>query len=306
MHKDLKIVNISGGLGNQMFQYAFALMLQQHCPEAQVMIDTHHYHTLFFKRFGSVNLHNGYELDKVFANATLPVARRSDIKHVTRYIPNYVLSRLARRFLPCLATEYVAPLSENFIRNENVLSPGDKYYEGYWQSQSYFTDMKPLLLKVFSPSAPNAYNTEMIARIEHEDSIGLHVRRGDYQNAPEFNGICTPSYYKEAITRAIQDGRRHTLFVFSNDIPWCRANLPEMAAGHDIVFVDGNKGTDSCWDMFLMTHCRQLVIANSTFSWWGAYLNENAEHVYAPSTWVRHDAPVDMLCPEWVKINVLA
>lgn len=303
MSQSMKIVNMAGGLGNQMFQYAFAMMLQQHFPDDKVMVDTHHYNTLFFKKFGSVNLHNGYELNLVFSNAALPVATKSDLRKVTRYIPNYVLSRVARRFLPRLSTEYVEPLSENFTRNDDVLRPGDCYYEGYWQSHSYYTGMKPLLHQLFTPPRPNAYNAEMTALIEQSDSIGLHVRRGDYKNAPEFNGICTPGYYKKAIDKATKDGRVHTLFVFSNDIAWCRENIPQMANSQDIVFVDGNKGSDSCWDMFLMTHCRQLVIANSTFSWWGAFLNQRAEHIYAPATWLWRKCDIDILAPEWERVE---
>ena len=222
MSQNLKIVNMAGGLGNQMFQYAFATMLQQHFPNDKVMVDTQHYNTLFFKEFGSVNLHNGYEINLVFSNATLPVATKDDLRKVTRYIPNYVLARVVRHFLPRLATEYVEPLSENFTRNDAVLQQGDCYYEGYWQSHSYYTGMKPLLHQLFTPPRPNAYNSEMTALIEQSDSIGLHVRRGDYKSAPEFNGICTPAYYKKAIEKATNDGRKHTLFVFSNDIPWCR------------------------------------------------------------------------------------
>lgn len=303
MSQNLKIVNMAGGLGNQMFQYAFATMLQQHFPNDKVMVDTQHYNTLFFKEFGSVNLHNGYEINLVFSNATLPVATKDDLRKVTRYIPNYVLARVVRHFLPRLATEYVEPLSENFTRNDAVLQQGDCYYEGYWQSHSYYTGMKPLLHQLFTPPRPNAYNSEMTALIEQSDSIGLHVRRGDYKSAPEFNGICTPAYYKKAIEKATNDGRKHTLFVFSNDIPWCRENIPEMAKGQDIVFVDGNKGSDSCWDMFLMTHCRQLVIANSTFSWWGAFLNQRAEHIYAPATWLWRKCDIDILAPEWERVE---
>ena len=85
----MRIVNMAGGLGNQMFQYAFALMLKAHYPDEEVMIDTQHYHTLFFKHFGSVNLHNGFEIEAVFPHATLPVARPKDLMKVTYYIPNY-------------------------------------------------------------------------------------------------------------------------------------------------------------------------------------------------------------------------
>ena len=299
----LKIVNIAGGLGNQMFQYAFAVMLQKRYPNDRIMVDTQHYNTLVFKHFGSVNLHNGYEIDQLYANAPLPVAKASDLRRVTRRIPNYVLSRLARKFLPKLKTEYVASFSDNFAKREDVFTDGDRYYEGYWQSSKYYTDIIDELRHIYTPPSPNAYNTSMISRITSCNSVGIHVRRGDYKNAPEFNGICTHDYYKKAIASVVSDGDKHTFFVFSNDIAWCRDNMPKMVGGHDIVFVDGNRGADSCWDMFLMTFCKELIIANSTFSWWGAFLNPYAKNVYTPDPWLHRDCVQEIIPPNWRKIQ---
>lgn len=299
----MRIVNIAGGLGNQMFQYAFALMLKEHFPDEQVMIDTQHYHTLMFKHFGSVNLHNGYEIDRIFANATLPVATPKDLRRLTYYIPNYVVSRIARRLLPKRKTEYVAPYSENFTRNEEVLRKGDTYYEGYWQCFDYYKDMKPLLRHTFSHPEPNSYNKGLIQSIKDSSSVGIHIRRGDYKDAPDFNGICTPQYYQKAIATLTADGQKRTFYVFSNDLGWCRQHLPELMKGHDIVYVDGNRGSDSYWDMMLMTYCRELIIANSTFSWWGAFLNSQAATVCAPDPWLRRDCKKEIHDPQWVKIH---
>ncbi len=299
----MRIVNIAGGLGNQMFQYAFALMLKEHFPDEQVMIDTQHYHTLMFKHFGSVNLHNGYEIDRIFANATLPVATPKDLRRLTYYIPNYVVSRIARRLLPKRKTEYVAPYSENFTRNEEVLRKGDTYYEGYWQCFDYYKDMKPLLRQTFSHPEPNTYNKGLIQSIKDSSSVGIHIRRGDYKDAPDFNGICTPQYYQKAIATLTADGQKRTFYVFSNDLGWCRQHLPELMKGHDIVYVDGNRGSDSYWDMMLMTYCRELIIANSTFSWWGAFLNSQAATVCAPDPWLRRDCKKEIHDPQWVKIH---
>ena len=299
----MRIVNIAGGLGNQMFQYAFALMLKQHYPDEQVMVDISHYNSLMFKRFGSINLHNGYEIEKVFPHATLPVAQPGDLRRVTRYIPNYVLSRLARRFLPRKSTEYVASYKENFTVMEDVFREGDTYYEGYWQSAGYYQSIKPLLRHTFAHPTPNAYNAALISQAESCDSVGIHVRRGDYKSAPDFNGICTTGYYAKAIAHLTADGRRRTFFVFSNDLAWCRANLPALTQGHEAVYVDGNRGSDSCWDMFLMTHCQELIIANSTFSWWGAFLNHGEGDICTPDPWLHRDCPIHIYDPQWVRIN---
>ena len=91
----MKIVNITGGLGNQMWQYAFAMALKHKHPNEEVYIDTQHYHTIFFKKFKGINLHNGYEIDKVFPKAKMPVAGFRQLAKISYWIPNYVLSRLA-------------------------------------------------------------------------------------------------------------------------------------------------------------------------------------------------------------------
>ena len=301
----MRIVNIAGGLGNQMFQYAFALMLKRRYPDEEVLVDTQHYHSLFFRKFGSVNLHNGYEIGTLFKQATLPVAGFGALRRLTYYIPNYVASRVARRVLPVRATEYIEHPDRYFTYDKGVFRAGDTYYEGYWQCVHYYTDMREQLREVFAPPVPNDYNRAMIAQIEGCHSVGIHVRRGDYKDAPEFNGICTPEYYRKAVGHIVSEskGGAPTFFVFSNDMAWCRANMQGIVGQHKVVFVDQNKGMQSCWDMFLMTHCRSLIIANSTFSWWGAFLNPRAAHVCTPSPWVRRPGSVEVTDPRWTVVG---
>ena len=286
----MKIVNITGGLGNQMFQYAFALALQHQHPDEQGYIDTHHYHTILFKKFKGINLHNGYEIDTVFPKAKLPIADFFQLAKVSYWMPNYVLSRVIRKLLPFRKTEYIPPYSMNYTFDQEALErKGDSYYEGYWQSVHYFTDIKAELQEVYSHPEPNEYNAGLIKELENTYSVGIHVRRGDYLNEPEFRGICGLEYYKKAIQDIVSDRKKHTFFIFSNDMQWCRDNFAPLVADHEILFVTGNTGKQSCWDMFLMTHCKDLIIANSSFSWWGAFLNKDVNRVYAPDPWLnRH------------------
>lgn len=299
----MKVVNICGGLGNQMFQYAFAMSLQERFPEEDIYVDTSHYHTIFFKHYKGINLHNGYEIDKLFPNATIPIAKWSQLAQLSYYIPNYLLSRIGRRCLPVRLTEFVAPreCSHRFL--SEVYTPGDRYYEGYWQSAKYFETIKQNLREVFRHPTPNEYNRELIAKIEACQSVGIHVRRGDYVNAPAFRGICDIEYYRKSIEWVLSNGMQHTFFIFSNDLDWCRTHLVEMVDGHEVVFVTENKGEDSCWDMFLMTYCKDLIIANSSFSWWGAFLNENARHVLAPNPWTNREVTEDVYDSSWIRIK---
>ena len=300
----MKIVNISGGLGNQMWQYAFAMALKNKHPKEKVYIDIQHYHTFFFKKIRGVNLHNGYEITKVFAEAKLPVAGFWQLVKLSYWIPNYVLSRIVRKYFPIRKTEYVATYDMNYsYEKEAFENMGDCYYEGYWQCVKYISDIKSIIQSTYSHGKPNEYNECMIHKIVNTNSVGIHVRRGDYLNEPEFYGICGLNYYEKAISNLLNDGKLHTFYIFSNDMNWCRDNLAPLLEGHEIVYVTNNKGKDSCWDMFLMTYCKDLIIANSSFSWWGAFLNKNVNRVYAPYPWLNRKCETDVYEKSWIKVN---
>ena len=299
----MKIVNIIGGLGNQMFQYAFALALQNSHNDEIVKIDTSHFNYIFINKFRSANLHNGYEIEKVFPNAKLPHATAWDLIKLTWYMPNYILSRIVRKILPVRKNEYIQKPSDIFSYNEEVLkAKGNGYYEGVWQAVGYHKNIQNKLQEVFAHPTPNNYNKGLIKEINNCNSVGIHVRRGDYLFAPEFNGICDLDYYKKGIEIILSDGLQHTFYIFSNDIHWCKDNLEPLIEGHNIVYVDGNIGKDSCWDMFLMTYCKDLIIANSSFSWWGAFLNKYVDKVIAPYPWLNREGNQDNYCKEWIKI----
>lgn len=300
----MKIVNVIGGLGNQMFQYAFALALQQRWPTEDIMIDISHFKHFFVKKIGAANLHNGYEIDNVFPNACLPVATAKQIRKVSRYIPNYVLSRVARRLLPTKKTEIIQPIDHYFAYNPSILDvPGDCYYEGIWESVQFINPVRAKVQECFSHPSPSDDNAEIIKRMHDTNSVGIHIRRGDYLRTESFSGICGIEYYKKAIFELLSDGVDHTFFIFSNDIPWCEANILPLLGDNHITLVTHNFGDQSCWDMFLMTHCQDLIIANSSFSWWGAFLNNRRGRVIAPDRWANRDAAFDIWLPDWIRIN---
>lgn len=299
----MKIVNITGGLGNQMFQYAFALSLKKTFPLEEVYIDTSHYHTIFFKHFKGINLHNGFEIDKVFPNAKLPIAGFRQIAHLSYYVPNYVLSRLLRRILPHRKNELIPPYVKNYSYLPEAYYLGDCYYEGFWQCIKNFEGIQPELMEVFAHPVPNDYNFQMIAEISSSQSVGIHIRRGDYLNEPEFRNICGIDYYKKGIETILSDGNSHTFYVFSNDMAWCKDNIAPLVGENSIHYVEGNKGKDSCWDMFLMTYCKDLIIANSSFSWWGAFLNQHVDRVVAPDPWLNRDCEIDLYESDWIRIK---
>lgn len=299
----MKIVNIIGGLGNQMFQFAFALALKERWPSEEVMIDTSHFKHIFIKKWGASNLHNGYEIDKVFPKAKLPIASAKQIRKVSRYVPNYVLSRVARKLLPPRDSEIIQTLKDYFAFDEKVLArEGDCYYEGIWEAVSFIHSARNRIVDAYAHPEAVEKNAQIIAQMESEESVGIHVRRGDYIYLPSFMGICDIDYYKNAIERILEDGRKHIFYIFSNDMGWCEENIKPLVGDNQMVMVTHNTGINSCWDMHLMTHCKDLIIANSSFSWWGAFLNGRGGRVIAPSKWVNREAEFDVWLPEWIRV----
>lgn len=299
----MKIVNLIGGLGNQMFQYAFALTLKEKFPDEEVLIDVSHYNYLFVKKIKSANLHNGYELEKVFPNANLKHATGKQLFSRTWYCPNYFFSRVVRRLLPQRKSEYIQPQQDYFDYNVNVYEkPGFSYYEGFWASVHYYIPIKEKLKHVFAHPEPEDHNMRYIQEMESVESVGIHVRRGDYLMSPEFRGLCEVEYYNKAIKEILKDGRQHVFYIFSNDIQWCKEKITPLLDGHKNIFVTENKGANSCWDMHLMRHCKELIIANSSFSWWAAFLKNQDGRVVAPKTWMNRAARFDIWEEDWILV----
>ena len=299
----MRIINITGGLGNQMFQYAFAISLKMAFPEEEVYIDTSHYHTIFFNHFKGINLHNGFEIDKVFPNAKLPIAGFRQIVKLSYYMPNYMLSRLIRKVLPRRKSELIPPYSKNYSYLPEAYLPKDCYYEGFWQCIKNFENVKKELIETFAHPLPNSYNKQLIEEINSCQSVGIHIRRGDYLNEPEFRNICGIEYYKKGIEMILSDKKPHSFYIFSNDMAWCKENIAPLVGENSICYVEGNIGKDSCWDMFLMTYCKDLIIANSSFSWWGAFLNQHVDRVIAPEPWLNRDCEINNYENSWLRVK---
>lgn len=299
----MKIVNIIGGLGNQMFQYALAVSLKHRYPNEEVLIDTSHFHYVFSKSWKGTNLHNGYEIDAVFPHANIKKATPLQLMKVSWYMPNYILSRMVRRFLPVRKTEFIQKRENIFVYQSDALNrEGDCYYEGNWESANYFADCREKIQEVFCHGTPNDVNNEYIKCMENENSVGIHVRRGDYLASAKWSGICDEKYYHKGIETIVSDGEQHVFYVFSNDFDWCKQRIVPLLTNHRVVIVNENKGKESCWDMFLMTHCKDLIIANSSFSWWGAFLNNRGGRIIAPNKWLNEDRKVEIWLNEWIKL----
>lgn len=284
----MKIVRLLGGLGNQMFQYAFYLSFHAKGFDSKIDITQ-------LRRYG---LHNQYELSDIF-NLAPPLASYVEVCVLSWNRKSDYISSIYRRLLPRKDSEYIE--RNYYAFDEKVYKiEGDVYYQGYWQNEKYFLDIKELILAAFSfKKGLNEKNQMTFNHITNTNSVSIHVRRGDYVRHPSLGGICTLSYYHSAILKIKSLIENPIFYFFSDDIKWCKSNFKEPAS----FFIDWNKGKESYIDMQLMSHCKHNIIANSSFSWWGAWLNQNPQKtVICPSFWVKDVSSKEIVPANWLRI----
>lgn len=284
----MKIVKINGGLGNQMFQFAFYKALQ-HSNNNEVFIDLSAYQGKQFQD-GINLLHNGFELPELFS-ITYQEAPLKDVKKLSTQ-PTNLLNRVLRKYF----TKKTHFIDKNFGFNEELISkplPSNIYLEGYWQTEKYFSHIKDELLKDFSFKTPLSKKNLDILEDAGTETASIHIRRGDYLKTQTLN-VCSKDYYLNAIKLLFSKANPKSILIFSDDIPWCKSDLKLEEYITNILklnnikifYIDWNTGKDSYQDMQLMSKCKYHIIANSSFSWWGAYLDPNPEKiVIAPSVW---------------------
>lgn len=304
----MKIVNISGGLGNQMLQYAFAVLLQKNNPGEPVYIDPQHYKYVLGGHThsdGNNFFHNGFEIYDVFPNASVPSAPVKEIMRVTYYIPSYKLDRWLRRWLPKRSTEFNQQGTKVFDYDPEAIKPrGNCCYRGIFGSVHFYKEIRDELLSHFQFPEPNAQNLQIRDEMHASDSVAIHVRRGDFLKLPRFANICTLQYYNNGIQKILQHASSPVFYIFSNDQDWCRENITPLLQGHKAVFVSNNQGKQSSWDMYLMSQCKYQIIANSTFSWWSAFLNTRAKMIMMPEKWDHTGRKIDLCDDSLIKLSI--
>lgn len=179
------------------------------------------------------------------------------------------------------------------------------YLAGYWQSEKYFSDVAETVRADFTfRLSLSRQNAELAERIGQTMAVSLHIRRGDYASNPKANaahGLCSLEYYRQAVQHVAEHIECPEFFIFSDDIAWAKSNLK---IDFPCWYVDQNQGAESYNDMRLMSLCRHHIIANSSFSWWGAWLNPHPDKtVVAPKKWFANDGNVEDLFPaSWVTL----
>ena len=291
----MKIVNLLGGLGNQMFEYAMYLALKEAHPKEIIKVCT--------RSFNGYGLHNGLELQRIFG-VELPEASLWALTRLAYPFFNYKTYQVMFHWLPqrrtmTKGTTYIEFNGNDLSRNDSV------FYDGYWQNEKWFMGIRQKVLEAFRfPTIKDERNIELASLLADSNAVSCHVRRGDYLLDERYL-VCTSKYYTDAISLMNIKVNPDLYIVFSDDIDWCKQNLPTVIGNRKVVYVDWNKKESSYRDMQLMSLCRHSIIANSSFSWWGAWLGQYEDKVViAPSKWVREPIINNPICDNWIKIEV--
>jgi len=297
----MKIVKLKGGLGNQMFQFAFAKSLELKQKEI-VKLDMD-----FFEIYKS---HNGLEIDKLFN-----IPNFSNKKEIQKFkgLYFYWLNKewsiktiekkiLGKNILYKPKYNYIIEKNINKFNKTYLELKGDYYFEGYFQSYKYFQQYNDEIRKIFAfPKIVDKENLEILKKIKNTNSISLHIRRGDYLTKNSQLNVLTMDYYKNAIQYILKNAKKPVFFIFSDDIKWCKKEFDFL---NEKYFIDWNKKNKSFIDMQLISLCKHNIIANSSFSWWSAWLNKNPNKiVVCPKFWfIDVINNTDRCLEEWKRI----
>jgi len=266
----MKIIVFKSGLGNQIFCY---LLCEYFRDKGEKVFS--------YTNKKYLRLHNGLEVNRFF-KISYPAS-----PWPVKLIANLV--RIFCRILPQLK------ISDTNFRDNGF------YYDGDFQDKKFFNDnVKKIDFKI---SKLSDQNMKTINKIKNSYAVSLHVRRGDYLDpvrVEQYGKACGISYYEKSLEIVSKKIEKPLLAIFSDDIPWVKDNLKTLSR-FECVFVDWNKGEDSYLDMYLMSQCEASIIANSTFSYWGAMLGKKKEIVIRPKVWIGDWVP-DIFPDNWIAL----
>lgn len=274
------IVRLMGGLGNQMFQYAAGRSAAWKL-KTELLLDTS-----YFSYVGDAK--RSYRLDIFDISGKIIPTRKKRLLTANRWWW-LRFGRPVRRI------------------NENIpVVKDNSYLDGHWQSCKYFDDIGNLIQKEFTfKTPPDRTNTLLLAKAAKTLSVAIHIRRGDYLDKSRNFFVLPKAYYSAAIGRIRMQVPNPVFFVFAEtgiDLGWAKKSLP---AGEKYIFVDSNCGDRNFEDLRIMSKCKHNIIANSTFSWWGAWLNKNkGKIVIAPKRWYKSGQVTnpDLILNSWITI----
>lgn len=292
----LIVTKILGGLGNQIFQYAVARRLAD-VLGVPLKLD--------ISDFASYKTHQ-YCLDRFRIRAEIASNGETNCLPLNSSFFSRNINRFFSRKLQAIEV-----IQEKYFHfDPEVLKLHDGVtLNGYWQSEKYFADVIPSIRNDLTPREPLSCDSKKMAElINSSSSVSVHIRRGDYISNPtaqKVHGVCSSDYYSAAVERIAKRVKEPHFFVFSDDIEWVRSNFQWPC---QVTYVAHNGSERNYEDLVLMSLCQHHIIANSTFSWWGAWLSTYPgypdKQVFAPKCWFAgadHDTS-DLIPERWIRI----
>ena len=289
------IVKFKGGLGNQMFQYALYKKYMQLGKETYAEIS-------FYddRKVMPLKLEEAFQGIKLNTNMAAEYAMQLNQKADNRNI----LEKICQKVYPY--KKNVQEISEGKF-DSNVLKLSNCFVEGFWQTEMYWDDIKEEVLQDFKFNLGNTSLSSINRFMKKNSFISIHIRGGDYlneENQKLFGGVCSSAYYKSAIDYVQNKTGISSLLVFTNDCEYSQSILQTIKCDYYFAKNYLNEGTPDWVEMYLMSQCKHNIIANSSFSWWGAYLNRNSDKIIvAPQKWI-NGKTMKNICPnEWIRIE---
>lgn len=291
------IVKLMGGIGNQLFQYATGRALAiKHNTSLKFDL------TLLNQDPKDKYTKRNFELN--LFHTSCEIANDADIERFTKLS---LYRKVLRKISPALNSKYFYAYQNGFEFDARFTEfPKNTYLDGYWQSEKFFIDIRKELVQELTINKPFTDKVKIAQQlIANSNSVSLHIRRGDYvsdKGASEFHGILPLSYYYESIKYLNEKHNDLKVFIFSDDMDWVKEHLKIQ---NQCVYIDFNKKDDSVFDIYLMSLCNHNIIANSSFSWWGAWLNQHTDKiVIAPNQWFANKSlnTKDLIPSSWIKM----
>lgn len=286
---------LQGGLGNQMFQYAYGLACGKNNNRKLMLCFIN----------SAFAIQRDYELSifNIKNNIISPEILSSKYNYrIGKYsrVLQKIFAQLTKSPKHIFYQSNLQPFIPNISNSTNLL-----ILDGYWQNENYFKPVHNLIRKQFIfKNFSDKKNLQIKKRIISSNSIFLHVRRTDFLSGTrtkKVHNVIPIDYYQKAVILAQTRIKNLKFFIFSDDIEWVKSNMTYLPG--DSEFINHNKGDNSYQDMHLMSLCKSAIIANSSFSWWGAWLGDQKQVVYAPPKWTNKIHASDIVPKRWTVVT---
>lgn len=290
------IVKLIGGLGNQMFLYAIARSLA-YIKQTDFKMDITGFESYSLRKYELGN----FNIVEHFANS-------KEIQKFKEKKP-FLSAFFGKIFVHSPNSKYHYYKEKKIFNYDPMVFElkGNIYLDGYWQTEKYFKNIENVIINEFTvKTEPDAKNKDLLYKIKScNAAVAIHVRRRDFVTNPQtesFHGTCSLNYYRKCVDIIAKRIDNPYFFIFSDDPKWTKENLK---IGFPSIFISHNGPNKGYEDLRLMSHCKHFIIANSSFSWWGAWLSRNSNKiVLTPKRWFRKEGinTTDLIPEGWIRI----